>query len=231
MEIVLQMYLIFDMRSDYMVSNMESLLEQEVGTEEISEETQVPPEMTSAQLFDEYRHGNKDAFTELYEREKRVGLSVAVHVLHDYQRAEDITQEAWMTIAEKDSFDSSQSFRTWFGRVVYNKCIDYLRKNKSAIRKAHPESALPFDVQDTHKTPQEEAIETEMTEEHIENIRSIYRKLPEHYQQILYLRHVDGMTLREIADIFGKSESTITFHCRRGSGYFAECYRRIILKE
>ena len=77
--------------------------------------------------------------------------------------------------------------------LVRNFCVDRLRRQK-------PSQALTANC--------EQADETE-TDERIERVLAMIDTLPTLQQTILRLRHMDGMGMREIAELTGSSEVAI----------------------
>ena len=73
--------------------------------------------------------GSQEALAELYDRYGRLAYSVALRVLGDPGRAEDVVQEAFLRIwNHAASFDARRgSLRTWLLTSVRNRSIDYLR--------------------------------------------------------------------------------------------------------
>jgi RNA polymerase sigma-70 factor (ECF subfamily) len=73
--------------------------------------------------------GSQDALAELYDRYAPLAYGVALRILGDPARAEDVVQEAFMKIWNSAaSFDSRRgSLRTWLLTAVRNRSIDYLR--------------------------------------------------------------------------------------------------------
>src|ERR1700737_3551293 len=73
--------------------------------------------------------GNQDALLELYDRYAGLAYAVAMRVLDDPGRAEDVVQEAFLKVwTNAAGFDPKRgSLRTWLITAVRNRSIDYLR--------------------------------------------------------------------------------------------------------
>jgi RNA polymerase sigma-70 factor (ECF subfamily) len=70
--------------------------------------------------------GELDAVDALYERYGKLAYSLAVRILGDPGRAEDVVQEAFVRVWKRAaSFDGSKgSLRSWLLTVVRNRAID-----------------------------------------------------------------------------------------------------------
>ena len=77
--------------------------------------------------------------------------------------------------------------------LVRNLCIDKLRKQKSS---------LPL----THDFEQADEVESD---ERIERVLAMMASLPTMQQTILRLRHMEGMEMRQIAELTGSNEVAI----------------------
>jgi len=73
--------------------------------------------------------GDVDAVRVLYARYGRLAYSLAVRILGDPGRAEEVVQDAFVRVWRRAaSFDAGRgSLRTWLLTVVRNRAVDYLR--------------------------------------------------------------------------------------------------------
>ena len=73
--------------------------------------------------------GDIDAVHALYARYGRLAYSLAVRILGDPGRAEEVVQDAFVRVWKRAaSFDAGRgSLRTWLLTVVRNRAVDYLR--------------------------------------------------------------------------------------------------------
>jgi RNA polymerase sigma-70 factor, ECF subfamily len=73
--------------------------------------------------------GEVEVIRVLYQRYGGLAYSLAVRILGDHGRAEDVVRDAFMRIwARADSFDATRgSLRSWLLTTIRNLAIDYLR--------------------------------------------------------------------------------------------------------
>jgi RNA polymerase sigma-70 factor (ECF subfamily) len=73
--------------------------------------------------------GEIDAVNVLYVRYGKLAYSLAVRILGDPGRAEEVVQDAFVRVWKRaSSFDPTRgSLRTWLLTVVRNRAVDYLR--------------------------------------------------------------------------------------------------------
>src|ERR671911_1164349 len=75
--------------------------------------------------------GNPRAFELLYDRHGGAAFSLAYRMIGNRVSAEDITQEAFLSIwRSRLRYDQARgSVRTWVLGIVHNRAIDALRRN------------------------------------------------------------------------------------------------------
>lgn len=71
----------------------------------------------------------RELFEEEYRKYEKSLFLVAVAYLHNTEDAEDALQEAALSAYKAiDGLKNKEYFKTWFTRIVINKCKDFLRK-------------------------------------------------------------------------------------------------------
>ncbi len=152
--------------------------------------------------------GNGSAFGELFRRNHRWCLKVAMSILKERQDAEDALQDAycsaWRHIAE---FHGDSKFSTWMSRIVTNHCFMRLRKAKRMDllyiedRPSTDSGTARLDLPEPRKGPEAELGSKEIT--HI--VRREIRKLPTTFRTILKMRYIDELPMQDLADRTGIS--------------------------
>lgn len=120
----------------------------------------------------------------------------AARVLGDRAEAEDVVQDAMMKlwkIAPNWRQDEAQ-VSTWAYRVVANLCTDRLRRRKTRAQVAidavaEPEADLKSAVEQMTEASRAEALQTALNE------------LPDRQKQAVVLRHIEGLSNPDIAEI------------------------------
>jgi RNA polymerase sigma-70 factor (ECF subfamily) len=147
-----------------------------------------------------------EALRTLYQRYGGLAYSLAVRILGDPGRAEDVVQDAFMRVwTYSDSFDASRgSLRTWLLTTVRNRAIDYLRGRPGRDRQELELSAeLP--AHGTGSDPWRDVAESLEREA----LRHALRSLPPDQRQVVELAYYGGYTQREIAEIVQAPLGTI----------------------
>jgi RNA polymerase sigma-70 factor (ECF subfamily) len=155
------------------------------------------------------RTGDLDAFNRLVARYERAAYGLAFRLLNDASMAEDVTQESFL--AAWSNLDSYRGgvFRSWFLRIVANRCYDELRRRQrqptGSLDALPVEPAAEWTTQAPAEAPDDFAMRRELSR-HLQ--RSI-QQLPPDQRLTLVLSDVQGHSYEEIAAITGANLGTV----------------------
>lgn len=84
---------------------------------------------TDMEIVQRVKAGDAEAFGALVNRYSGRVYALAFAVVHDAQRAEDVTQEAFIRAYEHlDGFRGASAFATWLYRIAYNRAAGECRR-------------------------------------------------------------------------------------------------------
>ncbi|HYW95234.1 MAG TPA: RNA polymerase sigma factor [Bacteroidales bacterium] len=153
-------------------------------------------------LIDKCKKGNRKAQFEIYRLYHKAMYNTSLRIMNNRFDAEDVMQEAFLKAFENlDQFRGDVSFGAWLKKIVINKSLDTLRKNKRYLTE-------PLEDIDKEAFSETEEGETEAGPEDIRQISEEIYKLPEGYRIVLSLYLLEGYDHDEIASILGISAST-----------------------
>ena len=157
--------------------------------------------------------GNPDAFEVVYDRHGTAAFSLAYRIAGDRAVAEDITQDAFMSIwRSRLRFDPDRgSARTWVLGIVHNRAIDALRRN--AGHQTHRASA--DGIEERLEAPERTDAEVVRRDEAVE-VRAAIQELPGDQQQVVDLAYFGGFTHSQIADMLDTPVGTVKGRMRLG---------------
>jgi RNA polymerase sigma-70 factor (ECF subfamily) len=149
--------------------------------------------------------GDTDALGELYDRYGSLAYSVALRVLGDPGRSEDVVQDAFLKLWNgAGEFDPSRgALRTWLMTAVRNRSIDYLRG-----RGAHERAERELPVEVAAESASDPWREVSMSLER-EAVRDAIDNLPSEQRQAVELAYFGGYSHREIAEMTRVPLSTV----------------------
>jgi RNA polymerase sigma-70 factor (ECF subfamily) len=160
--------------------------------------------------------GRKDpeAFEVFYDRHGGVAYSLAYRIVGERAAAEDVTQEAFISLWRSGArFDSTRgSVRSWMLSIVRNRAIDQLRC------KAGKAPKLTFDDDSIlEQRPAEELTDAEaMRRETASEVRGAIGQLPGDQSKVIELAYFGGFSHSEIARMLGVPLGTVKGRMRLG---------------
>lgn len=122
-------------------------------------------------------------------------LRAAYACCGSYSEAEDIAQDVFLLLHAKPvRFSSDEHMKAWLLRVAINKSKNFKRS---------------FRISRTRSISDDIAGEYSMDVTDIE-VRELIENLPHKYSSVIYLHFYEGYTTKEIAEILGKNENTVS---------------------
>ena len=157
--------------------------------------------------------GNPRAFELLYDRHGRAAYSLAYRMVGNRVTAEDITQEAFLSIwRSRLRYDHARgSVRTWVLGIVHNRAIDALRRGTVHERRRETLD----EVEERHEAPERTDVEAARREE-ARGVRSALETLPAEQRRTLELAYFGGFTHSQIAEMLGMPLGTVKGRMRLG---------------
>jgi len=148
-------------------------------------------------------------FLEAYEKYADAIFRYCFFRVSDEEKAKDIAQDTflktWDYIAEDKNIDNIRAF---LYRVAGNLIVDEYRKKKTVSIEDLQEKG----VQMRHNTK-------ERPDTHIEakEVLEAVGKLDAKYRDAFLMRYVDELAVKEIAEILGETENTVSVHIHRAA--------------
>lgn len=114
-----------------------------------------------------------------------------------YSEAEDITQEVFLSLhASPQDFNDDEHLKAWLLRSAINRCKNY-RKSFRVSRTRALDDIGEAELQYGFSPPDTE-------------LRERIERLPGKYSSVIFLYYYEGYNIREIAELLGKNENTVS---------------------
>ena len=128
--------------------------------------------------------------------------------IRDRELAKDLSQELFMRVWEYLARGKEVlNLKAFVYKVANNRIIDEVRKRKE-IYSLDTLAEAGFDVNDGEQ-------EAMLTAADAKIALSKLSELPEDYRQVFVLRHIDGLPIKEIAEILGETENNVSVRIHR----------------
>lgn len=151
-------------------------------------------------------------FNQLYNTYKDLVFNLCLHYLQNRGDAEDAAQEVFVKIHQKlASFNADAQLKTWVYRITVNHCLDCIKAKKRVKRFAfitslfYPNSSeLKHDRSDFNH-PGVLLEQKEATAALFQQIN----ELPEQQKTALILTKIEGLSIKETAEIMDKTPKSV----------------------
>ncbi|MDX1763269.1 MAG: RNA polymerase sigma factor [bacterium] len=151
--------------------------------------------------------GDHEVFNDLYENHFRKIYNYVYMKLGNHNDAEDLTQDVFVAVVESlENYQGRSSIICWIFSITKNLLRNWYRNKKHAV---HAFDADDTEFQNTffqdRLTPLNELEYTELLNDWCGKLQS----LPSEQSEVFYLKHFNGLSLREIAKVTQKSVGSI----------------------
>ena len=157
--------------------------------------------------------GNPDAFELMYDRHGGPAFSLAYRMVGDHTVAEDIVQEAFLSIwRSRARYQRDRgSVRSWVLGIVHHRTIDALRRNLVHDRRR----ASAEGIEERHEARELTDVEAARRDE-ARSLRAVIDELPPEQGRVIQLAYFGGFTHREIAEMLETPIGTVKGRMRLG---------------
>jgi len=160
-------------------------------------------------LVEQYISGNQDAFQKLYERYKLKLYDYALRYLREPDLAEDVTQEALLSMyCNISQFNSEKgTLKTWLFSIVHHECYRLQHRYLNRYFRLHwKEQSTEELILSEEGWNQTAGID----------IDRLLQKLPEKYRLPIVLTKIHQLSINESAQILGLSAANVKQRVFRG---------------
>jgi len=162
-----------------------------------------PPGASDEVLF-RASAGEAAAFAALVRAHQRSVFSLALRMLSDWQRAEDLAQEVFLQLHHHlSSLQSAAHLTFWLRKVTVNRAIDRLRRAPRLETLSMEHAALPVE---------DEAREDPLLQR---RLRGLVAGLSPAPRAVVLLRYQEDLDPVEIARTLSMSVNTVKSHLKR----------------
>jgi RNA polymerase sigma-70 factor (ECF subfamily) len=164
--------------------------------------------------------GDRAAMESLLMRAQEVAYRFSMTVCGRADDAEDVMQEALIkTYRHVGRIRAPEAFRPWLYRTVRNACL--MRRRLRVDEPRHllslddvvptPQGPRPIDAPSRGRDPEALVVNDRLRR----RLRRALRALPRPYRVVVFLREMEGLSTREVAEIVGVSEANVKTRLHR----------------
>jgi RNA polymerase sigma-70 factor (ECF subfamily) len=158
--------------------------------------------------------GDVEAFSKLVRANSSLVYRVALRVLGS-EEAQDASQEVWVRVWRNiRSFRGESAFSTWLYRITVNTCLSVRQKESRREGREYGGDEIPYlpEPPGGDADPEAAALSAERREE----IEAALEHVRAEHRVALVLRHMEGLSYAEIAEVLGVPDGTAKGWVSRG---------------
>ncbi|WP_206711511.1 sigma-70 family RNA polymerase sigma factor [Peribacillus faecalis] len=150
-------------------------------------------------------YSDERIFDEIVAGQTEYLLRIAYLYVKDWQAAEDIVQDVFLTYYEKfEQFEAKSSLKTYLVRMTINKCKDYLKSWR------YRKNVLTNQFFQAKKDREALLEQTERLD-----IANAVLKLPLHLREVIIHYYYNELPVLEVAQLLSLSDNTVKTRLRR----------------
>lgn len=157
--------------------------------------------------------GDTRAFEVVFDRHGGAGYSLALRMCGRRALAEDIVQEAFLSLWRSGSgYDRARgSVRSWVLSAVHNRTVDALRRTGAKAGRDVSDEGI------AERLPARDATDVEVERrEESRRVRSALDELPSDQRQVIELAYFGGLSHSQIAEMLDLPPGTVKGRMRLG---------------
>jgi RNA polymerase sigma-70 factor, ECF subfamily len=157
--------------------------------------------------------GDVEAFTSLVQSHSTLVYRVGLQILGP-EAAQDASQEVWIKVWRNiKGFRGESAFSTWLYRITVNTCLNARRREERRESQEHGDE-MPYLPEPPGGDADPEA--AALSQERREEIYAALRHVRAEHRAALVLRHMEGLSYAQIAEILEVPDGTAKGWVSRG---------------
>jgi RNA polymerase sigma-70 factor (ECF subfamily) len=161
--------------------------------------------MSDGEIIARVRGGDTGAFADLVRRHQDRVYGMALRTTGQPEDAEDLAQEVFLSVFRGlEGFKGDAQFTTWLYRIAWNRCADWLRRNRKPGRRT-TQLEEADDLVDGRTDPAAEVI----GEEERRRLRRALDGLDDRYRSVVELSCIQSLSYAEVGMALGLPVKTV----------------------
>jgi RNA polymerase sigma factor (sigma-70 family) len=161
--------------------------------------------MSDGEIIDRVRAGQTGAFADLVRRHQDRVYGMALRATGKPEDAEDLAQEVFLSVFRGlEGFKGDAKFTTWLYRIAWNRCADWLRRNRKPGRRT-TQLEEADDLADGRSDPAAEVL----GEDDRLRMRRALDGLDDRYRSVVELSCIQGLSYAEVGTALGLPVKTV----------------------
>ena len=162
------------------------------------------------EVIEKAKNGDEGAFNQVVQAYRKRILGTIARLIGRPEDVEDVGQEVFLRLYYSlDQLRAPEVFEPWLYRLTVNAAYDYLRRQKrrqeSRMADLSEQQMIMADASAGVKKQDEEVRRTKVRE----MVQSLLGKVSEEDRILLMLKEVEGLSLKELEQVYKVSENAL----------------------
>ncbi len=180
------------------------------------------PPFEEAAVIKRVLEGDRNAFRILVDSYSGIVYRIAYSMGGNSHDAQDVVQEVfYRAYRSLSSYNPERPFKAWINRIAVNYILDQRKKKQIRSSSLTMEDDQVLNVSDSTYDPHQEQRKNEREDLVLKAIQ----QLPDKYQMVLLLRHIEDLSYEEIALTLSMPLGTVMTHIHRARAKLSEILR------
>lgn len=168
--------------------------------------------LSDAELVEQAQAGRSEAVSTLYRRHQPAIFRYVLSKIYQQEQAQDITSEIFlrMVTALPQYEVTAVPFTVWLFRIAHNSTITYRKKE-------YAKQLVPITQTELASRPEENPAAAVERNLEVERLRQGLQQIDEAQRDVLILRFLVGMPLKEVAQTLDKTVGAVKTLQHRGT--------------
>lgn len=186
--------------------------------------------LVDQEVIERARAGEAAAFNQVVLAYRKRILGTISRLIGRPEDVEDVAQEVFVRLYYSlDQLRTAEVFEPWLYRLTVNACYDYLRRakrrNESRMADLSEQQVMMADSAAGGKQQTEERQKTEVRE----FVDALFQHVSEEDRLLLTLKEVEGLSLKELEQIYGVNENVLKVRLFRARQRVLKAYNTAVV--
>jgi RNA polymerase sigma-70 factor (ECF subfamily) len=185
--------------------------------------------LVDQEVIERARTGEAAAFNQMVLAYRKRILGTISRLIGRPEDVEDVAQEVFVRLYYSlDQLRTAEVFEPWLYRLTVNACYDYLRRarrrSESRMADLSEQQVMMADSVAGGKQDSEERQKTQVRE----FVDALFRHVSEEDRLLLTLKEVEGLSLKELEQIYGVNENVLKVRLFRARQRVLKAYNAAV---
>lgn len=174
-------------------------------------------ELSEKEVIRLAKNGDRSAQAQIVNAYEKMVYNLSLKLLGDQEQAECVLQETFLKVLQAlPNFQEKSQLSTWIYRIATNQALMRLRtKKRQHVSLDQDSDDDGKDYSALARSLEADPLDNVLNQELKEKMDQAIEQLPENYKTVFVMKDIEGLALKEIAEIVGLSLPAVKSNLHR----------------